>query len=194
MASRAISIQLDHVPGSDLLQYLRGLEQISPDVCRPVIIPFRTTALVGGGTQWAEVPISSDYDFVCDGMMGHVESHATDTRMPSQWIMFNFREGGRGFDMFPDPIPMSLLTTSIGGTGGAGLVMPTVSHQGSICREFRVPYVFAGNSRIRCTWTADALLATIPGPLLRVVDMALVGYLVRAGMVVVSKSATSVKK
>lgn len=180
MASRTVAFEIDHVPGSDLLQYLRGLEQISPDVCRPVILPFRTTTLIGGGTAFAEQPVSSDYDFVCDGLVGHVEALVADTRMPSQWVFMNIREGGRSYDMFPDPIPMSLLTTSIGGTGGAGAVMPSVSHQGALCREFRVPYIFGGNSRVRCNWTADAGL----GAGARVVDVALIGYYVRAGLIV----------
>ena len=60
------------------------------------------------------------------------------------------------------------------------VVMPAVSHQGALCREFRVPYIFGGNSRVRCNWTADAGL----GAAGRVVDIALIGYYVRAGLIV----------
>jgi len=182
MASKIPAFSLRHTPGSEQLEFLRGLEQISPDICRWGIIPFRTVDLaLAAATQTDTKHLSSDFDFIQDSIFGRVEPLLTDTRVPNQAVFFNIRESGRQFDVLPDAVPMSVFGGSIGGGGAASIVE---SYSGLSGLQQKIPYVYSANTDIRVTWSLDAILGATWAVLPRVTELFLIGYFVRKDLTV----------
>lgn len=178
MGSPKLAFGLKGYKGSDVLSLMKGLEQLSPDICRWAIVPFRVTDLSSAKlTSSDNKRISSDFDFICDSIVAHVESLPADTRTISQFVTFNLRESGRNYDFFPDPIPMSLLVASIGGNAATAAQQ---GDKGFACRIMRVPYIFSAGSEIRADFTVEAAI----GASARYVDLGLVGYFIRKDLII----------
>lgn len=168
--------------GSDILAYLKGLSAIDIEVCSYDILPFRSTILTNTVlTDRVTQILGKDFDFVCDGIQAYVQPLAADTVPVSQHVYVQFRTTGRGRQMFTNDngIPLSLLCASI----GTGASLAAVAYSPTNARLQRVPTVYPAGSEITAYFLGEAGL----GAVARIVDIGLLGYQVRKGLLVGGK-------
>lgn len=172
----SLKFNLRTSPGSQWLSYVKGLNQLNPDLARPTVFPFRSTLLTAtNATETDTVHVQSDFDFYAECMTGYIEPLAADTREIAQYVKVNFRESSRNSDAFVEDMPLTALCYARGGTGGAAVALPDFSYGPLALYKFTVPYLFQAGMDVQAKFLAEAGL----GATARNIDLFLVGTLVR---------------
>lgn len=172
----SLKFSLRTSPGSQWLSYVKGLNQLNPDLARPTVFPFRSSLLTAtNATETDTIHVQSDFDFYAESMAAYIEPLAADTREVAQYVSVNFRESSRSSDAFAEDMPMTALCYARGGTGGAAVVLPDFSYGPLSLYKFTVPYLFQAGMDVQARFIA----ATGLGATARNIDLFLVGTLVR---------------
>ena len=171
---------LSPVPGSKALAFLAGMSQLDTDVCYPTCI-FQRSTLISNTvlSDSQDRKVLGDWEFWCDGILARIESVVTDVRPASQFLWINVKESGSGKQMFPDDMPVSLLSGASGAAVG-GATFPTENYNGFTSRTFEIPFIFRAGATITFQFRSDG---TLPAGA-RVSEIMLTGYMVRKGAVV----------
>lgn len=172
----SLKFSLRTSPGSQWLNYVKGLDQLNPDLARPTIFPLRSSLLTAtNATETDSIHVQSDFDFYCENLGAYIEPLVADTREIAQYVTVNLRDSSRNYDVFTEDLPMTALCYARGGTGGAALALPDYSYGPLSLYKFTVPYLFQAGSDILGRFSAAAGL----GATARNIDLFLVGTLVR---------------